>query len=67
MPLMLASFHQMDGIQFGDYSAVITLVGRRAAQRAGVRHWRRGADDKVVFVSVSGNSCQRPLLALPQR
>lgn len=44
MLIMLASFHQMRAIRFGDYNASITLVARRAAQRAGVRHWRRGAD-----------------------
>ncbi len=49
MPLMLASFHQMRGIKFGEYDASITLVGRRAAQRAGVRHWRRGADPQVIM------------------
>lgn len=46
---MLASFHQMGGIKFGEYDASITLVGRRAAQRAGVRHWRRGADPQVIM------------------
>ena len=45
--MMLASFHQMTGIRLGDYEATITLIGRRGAQRPGVRHWRRGADHQV--------------------
>jgi hypothetical protein len=44
MPLLQGSFHQMRGLKFRAHDGSITLVGRRAAQRAGVRHWRRGAD-----------------------
>lgn len=60
MPLMLASFHQMRGIRFGQYDASITLVGRRAAQRAGVRHWRRGADPQVRLCTVYVPSIDAP-------
>lgn len=47
VPLMMASFHQMTGLKFGQHTGSITLIGRRCAHRAGVRHWRRGADSQV--------------------
>ena len=48
LPLMLASIHQLPAASLGDGStATITLIARRAAQRAGTRHWRRGADPEV--------------------
>lgn len=46
VPLMMASFHQMTELEFGQHTGSITLIGRRGAQRAGVRHWRRGADSQ---------------------
>ena len=49
LPVMLASIHQLPAASLGDGStATITLIARRAAQRAGTRHWRRGADPEVI-------------------
>ena len=48
LPLMLASIHQLPAASLGDGStATITLIARRAVQRVGTRHWRRGADPEV--------------------
>lgn len=45
VPVVLASVHQLPALPLGgDTSATITLIARRSSQRAGTRHWRRGAD-----------------------
>lgn len=51
MPVVLASVHQLPEMALGDgTTANITLIARRSAQRAGTRHWRRGADPQVRVV-----------------
>ena len=57
MPLLQGSFHQMRGLKFRAHDGSITLVARRAAQRAGVRHWRRGADPQARNPKPSGVCC----------
>ena len=48
VPVVLASVHQLPALSLGgDTTASITLIARRSAQRAGTRHWRRGADLQV--------------------
>lgn len=48
VPVVLASLHQLPALPLGgDTSATITLIARRSSQRAGTRHWRRGADPQV--------------------
>ena len=48
MPVVLSSVHQLPEMTLGEGCTVrITLIARRSAQRAGTRHWRRGADSQV--------------------
>ena len=45
LPVIMGSVQQLPSVTFGDNTlATITLIARRSVQRAGVRHWRRGAD-----------------------
>ena len=48
MPVVLASVHQLTELPVGrDTHLAVTLIARRSVQRAGTRHWRRGADPEV--------------------
>ncbi|MEW5316232.1 MAG: hypothetical protein WDW38_007613 [Sanguina aurantia] len=50
LPLIMGFVRQLPGLTFTSVadgktvSATLTLIARRSAQRAGTRHWRRGAD-----------------------
>ncbi|KAK9805735.1 hypothetical protein WJX73_003446 [Symbiochloris irregularis] len=45
VPLIMGSLQQLPDLQLpGSRFMTVTLIARRAVQRPGVRHWRRGAD-----------------------
>lgn len=48
MPVMFGFIKQLPDLQLsgaqGNVNASLTLIARRGVQRAGTRHWRRGAD-----------------------
>ena len=48
VPLIMGSLQQLPDLQLpGSRFMTVTLIARRAVQRPGVRHWRRGSDPEV--------------------